>query len=57
MGTGVGAMSLVSVFMNSTRSFASSFDMDKIRPGMPKEELERARQEIARVAMQMTPTL
>jgi hypothetical protein len=38
-------------------SFTSSFDLDKIRPGMPKEELERARQEIARVAMQMSPTL
>lgn len=38
-------------------SYTSSFDLDKIRPGMPKEELERARQEIARVAQQMTPNL
>ena len=38
-------------------TFSSSFDLDKIRPGMPKEELERARQEIARVALQMTPNL
>jgi len=28
--------------------------MDKIRPGMPKEELERARQEISRIAQQLT---
>jgi len=32
---------------------AGSFDMDKIRPGMPKEELERARQEISRIAQQI----
>jgi hypothetical protein len=32
---------------------AGSFDLDKIRPGMPKEELERARQEIARIAQQI----
>jgi len=32
---------------------AGSFDMDKIRPGMPKEELERARQEISRIAQQL----
>ena len=38
-------------------TFSSTFDMDKIRPGMPKEELERARQEIARVAQQMAPNL
>lgn len=38
-------------------TFSSSFDLDKIRPGMPKEELERARQEIARVAQQLTPNL
>jgi hypothetical protein len=37
--------------------FSSAFDLDKIRPGMPKEELERARQEIARVASQLTPNL
>ncbi len=37
--------------------FSSSFDLDKIRPGMPKEELERARQEIARVAQQLSPNL
>jgi hypothetical protein len=37
--------------------YSSAFDLDKIRPGMPKEELERARQEIARVASQMTPNL
>lgn len=40
-----------------TAVFASTFDMDKIRPGMPKEELERARQEIARVAQQLSPNL
>jgi len=40
-----------------TGTFSSSFDLDKIRPGMPKEELERARQEIARVALQMSPNL
>lgn len=38
-------------------SYNSSFDLDKIRPGMPKEELERARQEIARVAQQLSPNL
>lgn len=32
---------------------AGSFDLDKIRPGMSMDELERARQEIARVAMQL----
>jgi hypothetical protein len=31
---------------------ASTFDLDKIKPGMSAEELERARQEIARVALQ-----
>jgi hypothetical protein len=30
----------------------STFDLDKIRPGMSAEELERARQEIARIASQ-----
>lgn len=29
---------------------AGGFDMERIRPGMSKEEMERARQEIARVA-------
>ena len=38
-------------------AFSSAFDLDKIRPGMPKEELERARQEIARVASQLVPNL
>jgi hypothetical protein len=38
-------------------TFSSSFDLDKIRPGMPKDELERARQEIARVAQQLAPNL
>jgi hypothetical protein len=38
-------------------SYSSAFDLDKIRPGMPKDELERARQEIARVASQLTPNL
>jgi hypothetical protein len=28
------------------------FDLDKIRPGMSAEEMERVRQEIARVASQ-----
>ena len=32
---------------------AGSFDIDKIRPGMPKEELERARLEISRIAQQI----
>ncbi|HEU0123428.1 MAG TPA: hypothetical protein VFQ91_23060 [Bryobacteraceae bacterium] len=40
-----------------TASYSSTFDMDKIRPGMSREELDRARQEIARVAQQMTPNL
>ncbi len=31
----------------------SSFDLEKIRPGMTAEELERARSEVARVASQM----
>jgi hypothetical protein len=31
---------------------ASSVDLDKIRPGMSSEEMERVRQEIARVASQ-----
>lgn len=38
-------------------TYSSAFDLDKIRPGMPKEELERARQEIARVAQQLMPNL
>ena len=38
-------------------TFNTSFDLDKIRPGMPKEELERARQEIARVALQLLPNI
>lgn len=38
-------------------TFSSAFDLDKIRPGMPKDELERARQEIARVASQLTPNI
>ena len=40
---------------NSSRSTAansSTFDLDKIKPGMSKEDLERARQEIARLASQ-----
>lgn len=49
-GSGAGANQRAS-------TFSSSFDLDKIRPGMPKEELERARQEIARVAFQMMPSL
>lgn len=31
---------------------AGSVDLDKIRPGMSREEMERARQEIARIALQ-----
>ena len=31
---------------------ASTFDLDKIKPGMSAEDLERARQEIARIALQ-----
>ncbi|HLJ47566.1 MAG TPA: hypothetical protein VKU01_16235 [Bryobacteraceae bacterium] len=31
---------------------ASGFDLEKIRPGMDPEQLERARQEIARIASQ-----
>ncbi len=31
---------------------AGSIDLDKIRPGMSPEELERVRQEILRVASQ-----
>jgi len=30
----------------------SNVDIDKIRPGMSREELDRVRQEIARVALQ-----
>jgi hypothetical protein len=33
---------------------SGAIDLDKIRPGMPPEELERARQEIARIASQAT---
>lgn len=31
---------------------ASQIDLDKIRPGMPAEDLDRARQEISRLALQ-----
>src|SRR5258707_1285898 len=34
----------------SSAAGSSSFDLDRIRPGMSAEEMERARQEIARVA-------
>lgn len=34
-------------------SSGGGFDIDKIRPGMPKEDLERARQEISRIAQQI----
>ena len=34
----------------SSAAGSSSFDMERIRPGMSAEEMERARQEIARVA-------
>jgi hypothetical protein len=38
---------------STTRSVPqSSFDLDKIKPGMSAEDLERARQEIARIALQ-----
>lgn len=37
----------------TTAAPAGSFDLDKIRPGMAKEDLDRARIEIARIAMQM----
>lgn len=36
-----------------TASPGGGFDIDKIRPGMPKEELERARLEISRIAQQI----
>jgi hypothetical protein len=35
-----------------TSSGTGGFDMDKIRPGMSTEDMERVRQEIARVAAQ-----
>lgn len=34
-----------------TSTFTSNFDIEKIRPGMSAEERERARQEIARLAL------
>jgi hypothetical protein len=40
---------------NSSRNTAansSTFDLDRIKPGMSKEDLERARQEISRLATQ-----
>jgi hypothetical protein len=37
--------------------YSTAFDLNAIRPGMPKEELERARQEIARVASQLMPNI
>lgn len=36
----------------SSAAGASTFDMERIRPGMSPEEMERARQEIARIAAQ-----
>jgi len=44
-GTGMAAT-------QKANSGAGSVDLDKIRPGMSREEMERARQEIARVALQ-----
>jgi len=38
-------------------SYTSTFDLEKIRPGMSREDLDRARAEIARVASQLTPHL
>lgn len=35
--------------------YATTFDLDKIRPGMSREDLDRARQEIARIAGQLVP--
>lgn len=37
---------------NAVSAGASTLDIDKIKPGMSKEELERVRQEVARVAAQ-----
>jgi hypothetical protein len=37
---------------NRSTPASSSFDLDKIKPGMSAEDLERARQEIARIALQ-----
>ncbi len=38
--------------LKATGGTASSLDLDKLKPGMNPEELERVRQEISRVAMQ-----
>jgi len=43
----------LSNFVNENPELAGGFDIDKIRPGMPKEDLERARQEISRIAQQI----
>ncbi len=45
-GSGIGPAS------KAIQPASTSFDMDKIRPGMSADELERARQEISRVAQQ-----
>ena len=37
---------------NRSTPATSNFDLDKIKPGMSAEDLERARQEIARIALQ-----
>jgi hypothetical protein len=37
---------------NAVSASAGTLDIDKIKPGMSKEELERVRQEVARVAAQ-----
>jgi hypothetical protein len=36
----------------SSRPASSTVDLDKIKPGMSPEELDRVRQEIARIASQ-----
>jgi hypothetical protein len=41
-----------SVYAKSPAGAQGTFDVDKIRPGMSPEELERIRQEISRVASQ-----
>jgi hypothetical protein len=41
-----------SVYAKSPAGVQGTFDVDKIRPGMSPEELERIRQEISRVASQ-----
>lgn len=46
-GSGVSAAQ-----KSSSGSSGGSIDLEKIRPGMSKEEMDRARQEIARVASQ-----